>query len=46
MVELLGVVMQGPSALLEVHELLALFPYHACGYVVGAESVRNSAHST
>jgi hypothetical protein len=39
MVELLGVVMHGPSSLLEVHELLALLPHHACGDVVGAESI-------
>jgi hypothetical protein len=30
--------MHGPSSLLEVHELLALLPHHACGDVVGAES--------
>jgi hypothetical protein len=39
MVELLGVVMHGPSSLLEVHELLALLPHHACGDIVGAESI-------
>jgi hypothetical protein len=39
MVELLGVVMHGPSSLLEVHELLALFSHHACGDVVGAEGI-------
>jgi hypothetical protein len=39
MVELLGVVMHGPSSLLEVHELLALLPHHACGDVVGTESI-------
>jgi hypothetical protein len=39
MVELLGVVMHGPFPLLEVHELLALLPHHACGDVVDAESI-------
>jgi hypothetical protein len=39
MVELLGVVVHGPSSLLEVHELLSLLPHHACGDVVGAESI-------
>jgi hypothetical protein len=39
MVELLGVVMHGPSSLLEVHEHVALLPHHACGDVVGAESI-------
>jgi hypothetical protein len=39
MVELLGVVMHGPSSLLEVHVLLALLLHHACGDVVGAESI-------
>jgi hypothetical protein len=39
MVELLGVIMHGPSSLLEVHELLALLPHHACGDVVGAEGI-------
>jgi hypothetical protein len=39
MVELLGVVVHGPSSLLEVHELLALLPYHACGDVVGTEGI-------
>jgi hypothetical protein len=39
MVELLGVVVHGPSSLLEVHELLALLSHHACEDVVGAESV-------
>jgi hypothetical protein len=39
MVELLGVVMHGPSSLLEVHELLALLSHHACGDVVGAEGI-------
>jgi hypothetical protein len=29
-VELLGIVMHGPSSLLEVHELLALLSHHAC----------------
>jgi hypothetical protein len=31
--------MHGPSSLLEVHELLALLPHHACGDVVGAKSI-------
>jgi hypothetical protein len=31
--------MHGPSSLLEVHELLALLPHHACGDVVGAEGI-------
>jgi hypothetical protein len=39
MVELLGVVMHGPSSLLEVHELLTLLSHHACGDVVGAEGI-------
>jgi hypothetical protein len=39
MVELLGVVMHGPSSLLEVHEFLAFLPHHACGDVVSAESI-------
>jgi hypothetical protein len=39
MVELLGVVMHGSSSLLEVHELLALLPHHACGDVVGVKSI-------
>jgi hypothetical protein len=39
MVELLGVVMHGPSSLLEVHELLSLLPHHAYGDVVGVESI-------
>jgi hypothetical protein len=39
MVELLGVVVHGPSSLLEVHELLALLPHHACRDVVGVESI-------
>jgi hypothetical protein len=39
MVELLRVVMHGPSFLLEVHEHLALLPHHACGDVVGTESI-------
>jgi hypothetical protein len=39
MVELLGKVVHGPSSFLEVHELLALLPHHACGDVVGAESI-------
>jgi hypothetical protein len=38
-VELLGLVMHGPSSLLEVHELLVLLPHHACGAVVGAKSI-------
>jgi hypothetical protein len=28
-----------PSSLLEVHELLALLPHHACGDVVGVEGI-------
>jgi hypothetical protein len=39
MVELLVVVMHKPSSLLEVHELLALLSHHACGDVVGTESI-------
>jgi hypothetical protein len=39
MVELLGVVMHGPSSLLEVHELLVLLPHHTCRDVVGAKSI-------
>jgi hypothetical protein len=39
MVELLRVVMHGPSSLLEVHELLALLCHHACGDVVGVEGI-------
>jgi hypothetical protein len=39
MVELLGIVMHGPSSLLEVHEFLVLLPHHACGDVVGAEGI-------
>jgi hypothetical protein len=39
MVELLGIVMHGSSSLLEVHELLALLPHHACGDVVGVEGI-------
>jgi hypothetical protein len=39
MVELLGVVMHGPSSLFEVHELLALLPHHAYGDVVCAEGI-------
>jgi hypothetical protein len=31
--------MHGSSSLLEVHELLVLLPHHACGNVVGAESI-------
>jgi hypothetical protein len=31
--------MHGPSSLLEVHELLPLLPHHACGDVVGTESI-------
>jgi hypothetical protein len=41
MVELLGVVMDGYSSLLEVHELLVLLPHHASGDVVGTEGVAN-----
>jgi hypothetical protein len=37
--ELLGIVMHGPSSLLEVHELLALLPHHAGGDVVGTECI-------
>jgi hypothetical protein len=29
----------GPSSPLEIHELLTLLPHHACGDVVGAESI-------
>jgi hypothetical protein len=39
MVELLGVVVHRSSSLLEVHELLTLLPHHACGDVVGVESI-------
>jgi hypothetical protein len=39
MVELLGVVVHGPSSLLEIHELLALLSHHTCGDVVGVESI-------
>jgi hypothetical protein len=39
MVELLGVVVHGPSSVLEVHELLTLLPHHVCGDVVGMESI-------
>jgi hypothetical protein len=39
MVELLAVVVHGPSFLLEVYELLALLPHHACGDVMGAEGI-------
>jgi hypothetical protein len=39
MVELLGIVMHGPSSLLEVHELLPLLPHHVGGDVVGAEGI-------
>jgi hypothetical protein len=31
--------MHGPTSLLEVHELLALVPYHACGDIVVAEGI-------
>jgi hypothetical protein len=31
--------MHGPSSLLEVHEFLPLLPHHACGDVVGTESI-------
>jgi hypothetical protein len=37
--ELFGVVVHGPSSLLEAHELLALLPHHACWDVVGAEGI-------
>jgi hypothetical protein len=39
MVKLLEVVMHRSSSLLEIHELLALLPHHACGDVVGAKSI-------
>jgi hypothetical protein len=39
MVELLGIVMHGPSSLLEVHEFLVLLPHHARGDVVGVEGI-------
>jgi hypothetical protein len=39
MVELLGVVVHGSSSLLEVHELLALLPHHACVDLVGTEGI-------
>jgi hypothetical protein len=39
MVELLGVVVHGPSSLLEIHELLVLLPHYPCGDVVGTESI-------
>jgi hypothetical protein len=39
MVELLGVVVDGSSSLLEVHELLVLLPHHAYGDVVGTEGI-------
>jgi hypothetical protein len=39
MVELFGVVVHGPSSLLEVHEPLVLLSHHACGDVVGAEGI-------
>jgi hypothetical protein len=38
-VELLGVVVHGPSSLLEFHELMALLPHHDGGDVVGAEGI-------
>jgi hypothetical protein len=38
-VELLRVVVHGPFALLEIHELLALLPYHARGDVVSVKSI-------
>jgi hypothetical protein len=38
-VELLEVVMHGPSSLLEVHELLALLPPHAGVDVVGVKGI-------
>jgi hypothetical protein len=39
--------MHGPSSLFEVHEPLSLLPHHACGDVVGAESIveLNPRHS-
>jgi hypothetical protein len=39
MVELLRVVVHGPSSLLEVHELLVLLPHNVCGDVVDAEGI-------
>jgi hypothetical protein len=39
MVELLGIVMHGPSSLFEVYELLALLLHYACGDVVGTEGI-------
>jgi hypothetical protein len=39
MVELLGVVVHGSPSLLKVHELLTLLSHHACGDIVGAESI-------
>jgi hypothetical protein len=38
-VELLGVVVHGSSSLLKIHGLLALFPHHTGGDVVGVESI-------
>jgi hypothetical protein len=38
-VELLRVVVHGPSTQLEVHEILVLLPHHACWDVVGMESI-------
>jgi hypothetical protein len=37
MVELLGVDTDGPSSLLEVHDLLVLLPHHTCGDVMDAK---------
>jgi hypothetical protein len=39
MVELLGLVMHGPSCVLEVHEFLTLLPHHACGDLVGVKGI-------
>jgi hypothetical protein len=39
MVEELGVLVHGPSALLEVHEFLMLPSHDACGDVMGTESL-------
>jgi hypothetical protein len=39
MVELLIVVVHGPSSLLEIHELLMPLSHHARGDVVGVESI-------
>jgi hypothetical protein len=39
MVELLGLVMHGPSSMLEVHEFFMLLPHHASGDLVGMKGV-------